>query len=318
MRPDQHVRFAQRSRPAAQRLQPGLDHLRLVVAHGSGRSEVEHDRLAGVETVAGAERRPILARLQLEEAVPVRRADHHNPLLVDAVQLDRLAAVDVVPGVQAVGNGVQPALVRETVPAVDGKPAPDPEQAGRLHDLGLVKAGPDHGRDQDGVGIELGEVPDDAWVRGEQLLELRQRCLEVLAHGGVDRDRRVGPARVSRTDGAAGGGLEEAVERPAAVERAYAVLGAQVPEVVARPPEQIDGLRRRLALELDVALQADAGVGEERLRHRPLLLSRGGGHDDLRAAVGELDREVDEPPEGEELGEERDAHAVAGEGSWVG
>jgi hypothetical protein len=102
------------------------------------------------------------------------------------VQLDGLAALDLVPDEDALGRPLEQALVGQVGPARDQRSRGDPEPPRALQELDLRRGAVDDGGGEDDIGGVLADVRVDFRARRDRLLESR-RAAERLGSSGVPR-----------------------------------------------------------------------------------------------------------------------------------
>jgi hypothetical protein len=171
MRADDHLGLAQ-ARLRADGLEPAGEDQRLVGRNVRRGAEVD-DRRPGAAVSGGLDRG--------EEAVEVRCADHLDPLGRDALELLRLARLQLVPDEQSVGVLVQDRLAGEVVPAPDKHQRRQAEAARRLDDGAFVARERATRDKEDDVHVQRLERVAELGRRWDQALEAREGVLDPRA-----------------------------------------------------------------------------------------------------------------------------------------
>src|SRR5581483_11100140 len=276
VRPDDHAGLVA---ARAQRGEPPPDERDLVARDEPGRAHVQGDRPVCPQTDARAELLAHGARLPVEPVVVRPRAEHADPVARDLLQLDRLAGLDLVPDQHRLGQLVDEALVRQVVPAEHRIGAVQPEPVGGADVVGLDGVARQV-RDDDDVGREVLEEPDDVRRRVEAPLRVLERALEAVDGPRPERVRRTPEAPYERAGVLLGAGTQS---------RRVLVGGLQIAEVVRVDPQAAgealpaDGLLRPAGRA--AGRQAAEGQVLELVREPLEHLVRLG----LHAAEGEVD-----------------------------
>ncbi len=304
VRPVEDVDGAQR-RLRPDRLHPPRQHACFVRADRVGRTEEEHDRRRRVESVAPAEFLSCRARLQLEEPVPMRCTGDDDRRRIEAVELDRLSTLSLVPDERSIGRNVDPPLVRKVVPAAGKESCRYAERACGLHHLRLVAALLDEWADEHDVRTLGADQLHDLGVRRNATFELGEGRFHQSLLFARQGDERIGPRLVGPPT-ASGCRLDQVLQRSLTVERCQPMRRGQVPRVAASIAKQRDRASVLGLGDLVVDDELDS-VAPQRLRELFRPIRRRGDHD-LMPVVGKLIDDVHEAGEGPVPGKEQDAN----------
>ena len=178
VRPDQEPGVGEHAALPPDRRDPPPHERHLVRSDELGRADVEHDRLRRVEADLGAERLARAAGLPSEPVVVSRRPGQPDALGGQALELDGLLLLELVPDEHPVRGVADEALVGQVVPAeheVDSAHAAPLRRADvvRLRRAPLVQMGGD-----EQVGRLIGDEPLRMRRRRQRALEPAGACPE--------------------------------------------------------------------------------------------------------------------------------------------
>ncbi len=255
-----------------------------------------------VEAGCGAELVARPPRLPVEPVVVGGGAGDDDALRPDAVKLDRLALLEVVPHEYLVGRVTQQPLVGQVVPAAHRERDGDAEPLRGAHEVGLVRAEADQRRDQQHVG---------ALVPQERQSPRRRVDAALHALQDAPRRRRAARNRPHRAPQPSTGRRSLRLG-PSTQLRRVAVDRLEVAQVVDRPTERPGQVAPARLADERMLDDGDPRAGGDELGHLRLRLRRldvPAGDTDLVAALGQQPDDGRKRPQvGGVLDDEKDGH----------
>ncbi len=175
-----------------QRRLQGLDEPGLVLGDVGRRAEIEQHAAAGIQPRRPAEGGPVLQVLRrLEPFVEEGRPGDPDRLGPNAMDLAQLADLVVVPGEHPVRMEVDQTLGGQIVPAIDRQGGGDPQAAGRLHIIRLLRKPHVQRADHQHVRPALPDESDDAGVgRSQSFHQVQRHAGDAAAQQAPDQAAR--------------------------------------------------------------------------------------------------------------------------------
>jgi hypothetical protein len=286
MRANQDARLAQdRIVRRAQRRDPPRDELGLgergVV---QGAADPEDDRLRRIEADVGEEGTTV-ARLPGEPLVEARRTRGRDPLGGNAVELDRLPALPLVPDQERVRHDPRPLAVRQVVPARDADRGRNPASPGGLDVRRGERSGMALVADRDHVRIEALDVRPRFGRRRQRAIDRGQDAVQrpQPPWGPHERHRREPPDQRRRAE----------QPRPRLPGHPVGVLRAQPADVLHPDPERDPPVAERIAAEVVDRLADEVRPALRRFEPRPLGRVHPRALEQQPQVVAALERQVE-------------------------